>query len=573
MIFMSAQPDTLYMKWQLEVLLVNLKSLGVKKDQIHILISYDPMHGLSTLFRDLRKRYEEIALFFAYPDTRMDRNYQPSIRPHIIKKHFLQHRRLENETIFYHDADIIFRTLPDFDSLMHDDVWYVSDTTNYISARSIIKNAGRKVLEEMCELIGADQKKIEDASVNSGGAQYLIKNSSYQFWDKVESDSNLLHAFLTENEKRFEAQFVAATKSDAASYVGVIAWCADMWAVLWNAIHANYKVSIAKELDFCWPKDPLQKWDEVKIFHNAGLDTPDASRYFYKGDFFNSTPFNLSFSYVAQDTCSIKYVEAIKEAKEFRKIDLMDVTFLIPVRIDSPERLDNLIISTSFILENFKTNMIVLEADVYRKVPENALSDQIKYVFCTDEVRDLYRTKYNNDMIRMAESPIIALYDVDIIVEPEQLLEAAGHIRSGRAKIALPYDGRFISIDSAAKKQAFLKTLDIGILKSAEEKCTCGSACGGAILLDTAVYKNSGMDNEVFLKWGPEDIERLRRLKILGYPAIRVEGLMYHLYHPPYINSGYRTAEEKIDMLGNYVAMANKTRYEMEEYLMNQKIS
>lgn len=571
MIFLSAQPDNFYMKWQLEVLLVNLKKIGVKKNQIHILVGYDHKMGLSEVFKDLIDEFGNLACFFVYPDTRDDIQYQPSIRPHIIKKHFLQNMQMENEVIFYHDADIIFRELPDFQSLVHDDVWYLSDTTKYISAKSIINNAGRYVLEEMCQVIGVDQRKIEDNHQHSGGAQYLMKNTNYQFWDKIEHDSTLLYRFLIENEKRFEEKFVRTTNRKIDSYVGVIAWCADMWAILWNAFNTNYKVRISKELDFCWPKDSLNRWNETKIFHNAGLDTGDASSYFYKSDFFNATPFDLSFDYVLKNCCSVKYVDAIKEAKEFKKVNLTDVTFLIPVRVDSSERLENLVISTTFLLDCFKTNIIVLEADSSRKIPSSSLSNKIQYIFRADTEINFHRTKYNNEMITMSKSPIIVLYDLDIIVESRQIIEAVEHIRSGRAKIALPYDGRFVSINSDVQKKKFFKTMDTCVLQNSEAKYTSGSACGGVVLLDSAVYKDNGMENEDFFKWGPEDIERLRRLKILGFAVKKVEGIIYHLYHPPYINSGYRTDEEKIQMLSTYVDIANKTKVELQQHINEKK--
>ena len=47
------------------------------------------------------------------------------------------------------------------------------------------------------------------------------------------------------------------------------------------------------------------------------------------------------------------------------KYDLTDVSFLIPIRLDSIIRLENLIASIKFLLKNFKTKVIVLQADKY----------------------------------------------------------------------------------------------------------------------------------------------------------------------------------------------------------------
>ena len=44
-------------------------------------------------------------------------------------------------------------------------------------------------------------------------------------------------------------------------------------------------------------------------------------------------------------------------------IDLKEATFIIPIRIESPDRLRNVITVTAFLLENFDTNIIIKEVD------------------------------------------------------------------------------------------------------------------------------------------------------------------------------------------------------------------
>ena len=45
------------------------------------------------------------------------------------------------------------------------------------------------------------------------------------------------------------------------------------------------------------------------------------------------------------------------------RIDLSQATFIIPIRIESPDRLRNVVTTTAFLLENFKTNIIIKEVD------------------------------------------------------------------------------------------------------------------------------------------------------------------------------------------------------------------
>jgi hypothetical protein len=187
MYFISAQPESLYFIWQLEVQLFNFKTNRVPAENIHVLIGYNPMYGLNKKTLEFANEQKSNACFFFYSDERVNSSYTPSIRPHIIKKHFLDCPYLKDECIFYHDADIIFRELPDFKRLCTDDTWYVSDTRRYLDI-AYIKSVGDPVFYEMCEVLNIDRSLIVNNDENAGGAQYLMKGVNYQFWDKVEHD-------------------------------------------------------------------------------------------------------------------------------------------------------------------------------------------------------------------------------------------------------------------------------------------------------------------------------------------------------------------------------------------------
>ena len=139
MIYLSAQPDSTYFLWQLELQIFNFSKLGIRPESIVVLIAYHPAKGLSPDFKMLVKNNKQ-ASFFTYPDTRISKQYESSIRPHIIAKHFSKFPNLSYEVIFYHDSDIILRKIPDFFHLMKDKKWYVSDTRKYLDSAYIIKS-------------------------------------------------------------------------------------------------------------------------------------------------------------------------------------------------------------------------------------------------------------------------------------------------------------------------------------------------------------------------------------------------------------------------------------------------
>ena len=60
--------------------------------------------------------------------------------------------------------------------------------------------------------------------------------------------------------------------------------------------------------------------------------------------------------------------------------ELSDVTFLIPTRLDSIDRLVNLKATIEFILEHFDTNIYILEADSFNsRLIDAFVPKKIKY--------------------------------------------------------------------------------------------------------------------------------------------------------------------------------------------------
>jgi hypothetical protein len=85
------------------------------------------------------------------------------------------------------------------------------------------------------------------------------------------------------------------------------------------------------------------------------------------------------------------------------KIDLSDVTFLFPMRIDTIERLENLMEVIRFIRANCETNVHIIEASAYHnKLLSQLLPETITYTFIEDYDTIFYRTKYINQLVKNA---------------------------------------------------------------------------------------------------------------------------------------------------------------------------
>jgi hypothetical protein len=296
MIYLSAQPATQYFGWQIDVMLHSFVTVGVNLENVHIV---GAVHGeIDKYFTKLMEKYPGV-IFSFYEDTREDKTYISSIRPHVLKKHFAAYKDLSKEVIFYHDCDIVFTKPLDTSKMLEDDICYLSDTVSYIG-HNYIQSKGEDVLDLMCEIVGIDKKTVKENQENSGGAQYLMKGIDKYFWYDVEKDSTNLFKRVSELNK---------IKKDP-NYHEIQIWCADMWAVLWNLWKRNKETRVVDELNFSWSNTNKKQWHINAIYHNAGV-VKDSDGMFYKGKYVKEMPLlNLELN---PSLCSYNYYQILKQ--------------------------------------------------------------------------------------------------------------------------------------------------------------------------------------------------------------------------------------------------------------------
>jgi len=285
--YILCQPATNRFKWELDVCLTNLKSHGIKNI---VLLFQKWDDAIPVYFKD--KYGAEVHV---YEDLRDDKSYIPSIKPYLWWQYLKEDPSRQNGKYFYMDSDVIFRKKLDFRRLpVKDDVWYCSDCNGYLNVDYIrqCKN-GEQVLKDMASIVGVTVESLETINNNSGGAQWLIKNPTIAYWKKVYEDSNKLFNYFKDLDSNIQK------------------WTAEMWAQLWNMMYFNIGPKVVSEMDFCWATDPLHRWGETKIMHNAGVTEKDKDL-FFKGKYEDETPFDDDLSFVNKNKVSSKYVEAIK---------------------------------------------------------------------------------------------------------------------------------------------------------------------------------------------------------------------------------------------------------------------
>ncbi len=310
LIFISAQPDEVYFHWQIEIYLSNFLRLGINPINIHTLIAIEDKPSNEIL--EIETRYN--TSFFYYKKTDFNiHGYMPIVRPDIIYQHFVANEYLNSRNIFYHDSDIIFRELPNFDILLNDNVWYLSDTISYIGS-NYIKSKGKDILKEMCRVADVDINLVESNNKNSGGAQYLLKNIDAVFWRDVLVRTLDIWVYL--NKRECKDKFML--KGNLEGFNPIQKWCADMWGVLWTGLKMGYKIEIHNELNFSWGIDNKTRWVECKIYHNAGVVDNKEGTVFHKGEFHKKTPWLHDFSKIDKDSNTINYINEINIIKKER---------------------------------------------------------------------------------------------------------------------------------------------------------------------------------------------------------------------------------------------------------------
>ena len=165
--------------------------------------------------------------------------------------------------------------------MIDDNAWYLSDTNSYINYDYIISK-GNDVYRGMCDIIGIDPLIPKLMNSNSGGAQSIVKNTTFEFWEKVENDSINLYKWFSEIEPNWDKEFYPIQK-----------WTAGMWSLLWNSWYFGFETKISDKLDFCWSTDMIDIMEGKQFLHNAGV-TADRQDLFFKGNYTHSLPYGLN---------------------------------------------------------------------------------------------------------------------------------------------------------------------------------------------------------------------------------------------------------------------------------------
>jgi predicted glycosyltransferase involved in capsule biosynthesis len=255
------------------------------------------------------------------------------------------------------------------------------------------------------------------------------------------------------------------------------------------------------------------------------------------------------------------------------KANLKDVTFFILIRLDSIQRLENIIAVTNYLCRYFQTNLVVWEASSYNNgILKSLLNRNVIYKFIEDKDPVLHKTKYYNQILLETRTPFFSIWDADAISDKKYIEEAITLLRSGDADVVYPYNGIFLETTDIIRN-LFLKKKSMTVLHKNQNKMNFlydKILYGGAVIIITEKFVWAGMDNEAYYGWGNEDFDRFYRFQTLQLKVHRTDNCLYHLSHPRGLNSKYRSGVFAELSSGELSKTTNSSLNELIGYVKKQ---
>lgn len=264
---------------------------------------------------------------------------------------------------------------------------------------------------------------------------------------------------------------------------------------------------------------------------------------------------------------------------------MMDLTFLIPTRIETEDRLRNIISSVSYLLRHIPAKVIVKEVSnhptfQFRAIPEirkYADTSNLEYLYEESQEPLFCKSKVLNDLIVASNTKVVANYDADCILPVDSYHQAYSAINDDQVDVVYPYGCGIYQWKAAYSPEIyerFVSALDTSVLD--ENKSLSNSTIGWTQFVNRQKYIESYMMNENFISWGCEDDEFYYRMSVLGNRIGRLDNYVYHLEHSRTHNSWFSNPNFNNNyQLWNQIKTFDRNQlmryYESQDYVKSRK--
>ncbi len=226
-------------------------------------------------------------------------------------------------------------------------------------------------------------------------------------------------------------------------------------------------------------------------------------------------------------------------------IDLTNLTIIIPIKIESEDRLSNIKILLGYLNTHFITNIKIIETYVdYPKIDFIDLYNNLIIDYKNEQISNnepYHRTKYLNMMLFDTKTEIISTYDSDVLLPIDTYINVVNELVSSKFDFIYPYGNGlyqkqlfysgWYKNNNKCNMYHFSKKFDLSVFDDDPNVFLQNSYCGHSIFAKTKSYIDAFGENENFISYGPEDQERLYRFKKLGYNVKWYDDFVYHIEH------------------------------------------
>lgn len=229
---------------------------------------------------------------------------------------------------------------------------------------------------------------------------------------------------------------------------------------------------------------------------------------------------------------------------------MKDLTYIIPTRIESEDRLKNIITSVTYLLRNFPESKVLIkevsdrDTFKFRALPEIQKYvdvNNLYYIFEESGETLFHKTRILNDLILMSDTKVVCSHDVDVIFPIESHQTSYSLIANNQCDVVYPYGCGVYQYQVDYPIEVFQSFIESGFnLDVIQPRCNIqSSTIGWTQFYSREKVIQGGLWNENFLSWGAEDCEFYFRFNCLGYRVGRVNDWIWHFEHSRTHNSHY----------------------------------
>jgi len=217
-----------------------------------------------------------------------------------------------------------------------------------------------------------------------------------------------------------------------------------------------------------------------------------------------------------------------------------DLTFIIPIRVDTEDRVDNCLTVLRFLQQHFPdAETLLMEQDAEIKTQRIVASFPAVRRNFEHNTSRFSKSRAVNTGIELATRSLICMCDTDILLHPDAIRKACSILRKKMGRVVIPHNRIFVDV-SGVKKAQIADTLDMDrygrVRRFADapggEDVATRDCNGGIFLAEKEVLLINGGLNQKMISYGWEDTEFIRRLDKLGYYTLMLADFnLVHLDH------------------------------------------